>query len=67
MPQDVVDHFGGWARASRALIMGNSTHHAWKMKGFIPIRTQHIIEKKTGGVLKADVRHDLDLFIEKDM
>jgi hypothetical protein len=62
MPDEVISYFGGWTKASRFLNMGSSTYHAWKVKGFIPIRSQHIIEKKINGDLKADVRHDLELF-----
>jgi hypothetical protein len=65
MPSDVIEHFGTWTNASRALLMGNSTFNQWRVKGYVPIRTQHIIERKTEGALKADPRHDLELFTEK--
>jgi len=60
--KDILNFFGTWAEAARELRMGHNTLQTWKRKGFIPIRSQHRIERFTDGALKADVDHDFQLF-----
>lgn len=42
-----------WARACRELKFGTTTIQNWKKRGYIPFRSQQIIEQKTNGILKA--------------
>ena len=51
---DIIKHFGGVMRAAEQL--GYSRISIWKWRRGVPLRTQIIIEAKTGGVLKAKKR-----------
>lgn len=48
----LVKHYGSAPKAARALGFTRMGVHAWK-RGGIPIRTQELIQSKTGGALKA--------------
>ena len=46
-----------WANVSRELKIGSTTLVNWRKRGYIPIRSQMVIEKKTNGLFKADIEH----------
>ena len=53
-------YFCNWSRACRELKMGRTTITNWQKRGYIPYRSQEIIELRTNGVLKAsqmDCKH----------
>ena len=61
--QDVINHYGNWGVASRALGMGATTYQAWKLRGFISIQTQYKVEfRAKTPKLKANVKDCLEQF-----
>lgn len=52
--KEAYEHFGSFYKLSK--VTGICTQHCytWKTKGYIPVRDQMCIEKKSGGKLKAD-------------
>ena len=54
--EELLGHFGGLSKAARALKMKKQTVHSWKARGAIPFEAQFLIQLKTKGQLKADMR-----------
>lgn len=52
-PNQVVKHFGSVSAASRGLKLSRAAINNWKRRGFVPKRSQRLIEFETGGALKA--------------
>lgn len=44
-----------WSEACRELRLGFSTIYKWQKKGYIPIRSQMILERRTRGLFKARI------------
>lgn len=52
--QEIYEHYqSNWAFASRELKIGTTTIQKWKKRGYIPIRSQMVLEKRTKGIFKA--------------
>ena len=54
---ELYKHYGNWTRLGRELSLGNSTYQVWRKKGYIPFRSQLLIERQTNGLFKAEERH----------
>ncbi len=54
---EVYGLYESWAELSRKLGFGSTTYRGWITRGYIPIKTQEIIEFRTKGHLKASVEH----------
>ena len=55
---EIYEHYGkNWVTVSRELRIGATSIQNWKKKGYIPIRSQMIIEHRTEGRFKADLKH----------
>jgi hypothetical protein len=55
---EIYEHYDFcWSRAAKSLGFGLTALHNWRKKGYIPIRSQLIIEKRTMGVFRADLKH----------
>jgi len=54
---ELYRHYGTWTKMIRSLDLGNSTYQLWRKKGFIPFKTQLLIEHKTKGRFKAKESH----------
>lgn len=57
LPKDVLDYYGTWSRLIREVGLGLSTYQGWLKKGYIPYRSQLLIEKSTKTKLLANVEH----------
>lgn len=56
--EEVYDYYdNNWSKMTRELKLGTTTLRNWKTRGFIPIRSQMLIEKRTGGLFKASIEH----------
>ena len=51
---EAIKHFGTQEAIGRAAGVGQSAVAAWKERGRIPLLSQMMIERSTGGKLKAD-------------
>ena len=47
-----------WSEAARELKVGFTTIKGWRIRGYIPIRSQIILEKRTQGMLKARIEDE---------
>lgn len=56
-PSQVVKHFGSVSAAARGLGLTRTAVQNWKRWGFVPKRSQRLIELETGGALKASKRN----------
>ena len=50
--------FGTGYRLAKSCDFTLGAVYKWKAKGYIPIKSQCMIEALTGGKLKADLKHD---------
>ena len=57
LPEELREHYGTWAEMSRQLGLGATTYLKWMKKGYIPFETQCVLEKKTKGKFKANLKH----------
>jgi hypothetical protein len=48
----IIEHFGGVAKAARSLGFHRQSLYDWQKSG-VPLKTQAWIQLETGGVLKA--------------
>jgi hypothetical protein len=55
--QELYKYYGTWTNLARALDIGNSTYQVWRKKGFIPLKSQLLIEHKTKGLFKSNEKH----------
>lgn len=55
--EELYRHYGTWTNLVRSLNIGSTTYQVWRKRGFIPFRTQLLIENKTKGRFKADELH----------
>lgn len=46
-------HGSNWACVCRELKLGTSTIQNWIKRGYVPIRSQMVLEKRTNGLFKA--------------
>lgn len=54
---EVRDYFGNSYQFHKKTGMKHTNYLNWKIKGFIPIKTQLKMERISNGVLKADLDH----------
>lgn len=54
---ELYEHYGSWTQLTRKLDLSNSTYQTWKKKGYIPFKTQLLIQHKTNGLFKASEEH----------
>jgi len=54
---EVIEYYGTAYRAAIENDLSTSTTSHWKRNGFIPIRSQLLLESNTSGALKADLKH----------
>jgi hypothetical protein len=54
---ELYEHYGTWTKMVRELDLGNSTYQIWRKKGYIPFRSQLLIERKTKRLFKAVEEH----------
>jgi len=53
---EIYEHYGcNWARVARELKLGSTTLQKWNAKGYVLIRSQMVIEKRTDGLFKARI------------
>jgi hypothetical protein len=53
---EIYEYYGcNWARVARELKLGSTTLQKWNAKGYVPIRSQMVIEKRTDGLFKARI------------
>lgn len=57
--QELYEHYGNWTRLVRELDFGTSTCQLWRKRGYIPFKTQLLIEYKTKGRFKANEKHGM--------
>lgn len=55
--QDIKLYFGSGYRFNKITNMSPTSWTNWFKQGYIPIRSQMMIEKATDGALKADIKH----------
>lgn len=57
---EIYEHYNyNWSSVCRELKIGTTTIIRWRQRGCIPIRSQMIIEKRTNGLFKANLEHDI--------
>lgn len=44
-----------WAMVTRELKIGTTTIQKWRKRGYVPIRSQMVIEERTKGLFKASL------------
>ena len=54
---ELYEYYGTWTKLVRELNLGNSTYQIWRKQGYIPFKTQLLIENKTKGRFKACENH----------
>jgi len=54
---ELYSHYGTWTNMVRQLNLGSTTYLLWKKNGFIPFKTQLLIQHKTKGRFKAKEDH----------
>ena len=54
---DLIKYFGSGYKVSLDCNISAGAPYNWKKQGYIPIKTQMLIEKLTKGELKADLAH----------
>jgi len=54
---EVYKQYESWSELSRKLGFGSTTYQGWIRRGYIPMRTQEIIELRTKGALTASMDH----------
>ena len=53
----IYEHYGrNWSKTSRELKIGTTTLQNWVKRGYIPIRSQMVIEARTKGLFKAKLQ-----------
>ena len=51
---ELYKYYGNnWQNVVRELKIGSNTIYKWRQRGHIPIKSQMVIEKRTGGLFKA--------------
>lgn len=55
--KELRDYYVTWTKLTRKLDFGTSVYQNWVKKGYIPYTTQLLIEKRSGGLFKADLAH----------
>lgn len=55
--QELYEHYGTWTRLTRSLDLCSGIYYVWRDKGYIPFKSQLLIEHKTKGLFKADEAH----------
>lgn len=56
--EEIFVHYGrNWVTVGRELRIGATSIQNWKKRGYIPIRSQMIIEFRSEGRFKADLKH----------
>lgn len=55
--EELYKYYGSWANMARQLDFGATTYLGWKKKGYIPWKTQCVIEAKTHRKFKAHKGH----------
>lgn len=55
--QELYEHYGNWSEVIRKLQVGLQAPYNWRQLGYIPFKTQLLIEYKTNGLFKADEAH----------
>jgi hypothetical protein len=54
---ELHDFYKTWSNMIRELDLGLSSPRYWRQKGYIPYKTQLLIEKRSGGRFIADEKH----------
>ena len=55
--KELYDLYGSWSELSRKLGFGSTTYQGWLKRGYIPMKTQELIELRTQSRLKACEDH----------
>lgn len=55
--EELHDYYGSWSNLVRELKLGLTAHQRWRNIGYIPYRTQLLIEKRSNGRFMADEAH----------
>jgi hypothetical protein len=54
--KEIYEYYGNnWAQVARELKLGSTTLQKWKAKGYVPIRSQMVLEQRTNGLFKARI------------
>jgi len=53
----ILKHFGTATAAAEFLGISTAAVAHWKRRGFIPVRTQALLQVRTAGKLQAEVAH----------
>ena len=53
---EIYEYYGkNWAEVTRELKIGSTTLQKWRKRGYIPIRSQMVLDKRSAGLFKARV------------
>jgi hypothetical protein len=63
---EVIKFYGTAYKVSKDGGFSAGAPYNWKKQGYIPIESQQVIEKRTGGVLKASLLHLKKVSIDAD-
>lgn len=56
--EDLYNHYKcRWSHVAIGLKVTESTIKYWRKKGYIPYTAQLVIQEKTDGLFKADIKH----------
>ena len=54
--KEIYDYYGkNWAEVARELKIGSTTLQKWRKRGYIPIRSQMVLDKRTNSLFKARI------------
>lgn len=52
--EDVIEHYGSVQKASKELKIKTSTIYSWKLRDYISLTMQCVIQVRSNGALKVD-------------
>lgn len=53
--QEAIDHFGNMYRLAKACGVSVATPYSWRRRGYIPIKSQYLIQEITNGQLRCKI------------
>ncbi len=55
---ELYEHYNkNWVLTARELGFGSNTIYLWRKQGYVSIKSQMVIEKRTNGLFKANLEH----------
>ena len=56
---EIYKFYGSWSEIARKLGFGMTTYQGWIRRGYIPMKTQELIEVRSKGRFRASLKHTI--------